>query len=400
MRSIGLLASCLVASASRCFAEANATEQLLKQLSIFSPPQVFQHSNKVRTISLSKVYTKETVNVVAENVDKQAQSEYYLPFDAAIVSLVGSLEVKDKNNAETVFARPELSNLVSESGSQYYRIELPNALGPKEKITLSITWNVLSTLNPLPATIDQNDKQYVEYRFSAYTPSAYKTVKQKTNLKLPSTDVPDFTKFEKNSEGKEDPQTSGTTYTYGTYADIPAGAKKEASVRYEYTKPLLHATVLERDVEVSHWGGNLATEERYWLENHGAELKTQFSRFQWQQSQYYNPPTSAAKQLDVPLPGDSLNPYFIDDIGNVSTSRFRSNSRESLLELKPRYPVFGGWKYSFRIGWDADLKKSLRKLGSGDGYVLKVPFLEGPKHSEGVEYEKVVLKIVLPEGAE
>lgn len=101
----------------------------------------------------------------------------------------------------------------------------------------------------------------------------------------------------------------------------------------------------------------------------------------------------------MPLKVGSLNPYFTDDIGNVSTSRFRSNVREANLELKPRYPVFGGWKYSFRVGWDANLHQFLRKSKSGDDYVLKVPFLEGPKMNEGISYEKVELRIILPEGA-
>jgi oligosaccharyltransferase complex subunit alpha (ribophorin I) len=174
---------------------------------------------------------------------------------------------------------------------------------------------------------------------------------------------------------------------------------QDISFRYEFTKPLIHATKLERDIEVSHWGGNLATEERYWLGNRAATLKDHFSRVKWQMTQYSSPPTTALKELRFPLGIGSIDPYFTDDIGNVSTSRFRSNSREALLELKPRYPVFGGWKYSFRIGWNAGLQGSLRKLKTGDGYVLKVPFLEGPRMSEGVEYEKVEVKVILPEGA-
>lgn len=211
--------------------------------------------------------------------------------------------------------------------------------------------------------------------------------------------MPDYTVVGTNAEGKEDPQKQGLSYTYGPYSEVPAGGQQMVSVRYDYTKPLLHATLLERDVEVSHWGGNLAVEERTWLENRGATLKNHFSRVAWQQSQYYNPPTSALKELRYPLAIGSLNPYFTDDIGNVSTSRFRSNAREANLELKPRYPLFGGWKYSFKVGWDGDLKSFLRKLKKGDGYVLKVPFLEGPKQAEGVEYEKVVLRVILPEGA-
>ena len=257
-------------------------------------------------------------------------------------------------------------------------------------MTLSITYHVLSALTPLPATIQQQDKQYLLQSFSTYAPSAYLTQKQKTKIKFPSADIPDYTLS---------PERQGTTFTYGPYENIPAGSEQEASVRYEFTRPIIHATLLERDIEISQWGGNLASEERYWLTNKGANLAGYFSRVTWASTQYYNPPTSAMKTLNVPLRVGSLNPYFTDDIGNVSTSRYRSNLREALLELRPRYPVFGGWKYSFRIGWDANLKSYLRRLANGSGHVLKVPFMEGPKMAEGVSYEKVALRVILPEGA-
>lgn len=83
----------------------------------------------------------------------------------------------------------------------------------------------------------------------------------------------------------------------------------------------------------------------------------------------------------------------------MSTSRFRPGKREALLVTKPRYPIFGGWKYPFTIGWNADAKNFLRKAAGG-GFVLNVPFLEGPKQAEGVEYENVVVRVILPEGAE
>lgn len=265
---------------------------------------------------------------------------------------------------------------------------------------MSISYTVLSAVDPLPATIAQNERQFLKYTFSAYMPSAYVTSKQKTKLKFPNTEVPDYTVLPNpNADGKEDPQKQGSTFTYGSYNEVPAGADEPVSVRYEFTKPLTHARLLERDIEVSHWGGNLATEERYWLTNRAAELKDHFSRVTYQMNAYTNSPTSALKELKMPLRISASSPYFTDDIGNVSTSRFRSSPREAHLELKPRYPLFGGWNYSFRVGWDADLKDYLRKLKTGESYVLKVPFLEGPKQAEGVEYERVEVRIVLPEGA-
>ncbi|KAK0849806.1 dolichyl-diphosphooligosaccharide--protein glycosyltransferase subunit 1 [Friedmanniomyces endolithicus] len=402
-------------------ADANVTHESRNILpSTFKPAQHFRNVNLVRNINLEKSYARETINVVVENVDAQPQSEYFLPFEQSSLGRIGGLEVKDKKDPEKAgflvdvvevdpyrYGIEGCADIMTQtdddsSSTQYYKITFPSALPSKEQLTLSITYYTLSALSPLPAQIAQTDKQYVLHAFSAYAPSAYTTSKQKTKLKLPGVDVPDATTLpaELNADGKEDPQKQGTTYTYGPYNELPAGAVQEVSVRYEFTKPLLHATLLERDIEVSHWGSNIALEERHWFHNRAATLKNHFSRVTYQQSAYYNPPTPALKEMRFPLTIGSMDPYFVDEIGNVSTSRFRSNIREANLELKLRYPMFGGWNYSFKVGWNNDLKGFVRRTkGASDQYVLKVPFFEGPKQAEGVEYERVVTRVILPEGA-
>lgn len=102
--------------------------------------------------------------------------------------------------------------------------------------------------------------------------------------------------------------------------------------------------------------------------------------------------------LSYPLQVGAADVYFTDEIGNVTTSRFRSNSREAHLELKPRYPLFGGWNYSFVVGWNHDLKDYLKaKVAGGEIYILKVPFMQGP--TDFITYENFQLRIILPEGA-
>jgi oligosaccharyltransferase complex subunit alpha (ribophorin I) len=289
--------------------------------------------------------------------------------------------------------------LIAASDTQFYRVRLPAPLAPKAQQTLAISYSLLSSLQPLPASIQQQDSQFLVYTFSAYWPSAYTTLKQKTEVKFETTKVPEYTIIP-GTKGGESPQKDGTKFTYGSFGEVPAGAVEPVRVRYEFTKPLIHVSRLERDIEVSHWGGNVAFEERYTLHNRAANLSKQFSRVEWTQQQYYSPSTTAIKELRFPLKVGSMDPYFTDVIGNVSTSRFRSNKREANLEIKPRFPVFGGWNYPFRVGWNADIKSFVRKLTSGEEYVLNVPFLEGPKQSEGIEYEHIELRVILPEGAE
>ena len=66
----------------------------------FRPPQVFENVNAVRNTNLEKGYARETLNVVVKNVDKQAQSEYFLPFQYGVMGKVGGFEVRDKRNAD------------------------------------------------------------------------------------------------------------------------------------------------------------------------------------------------------------------------------------------------------------------------------------------------------------
>ncbi|KAH8737260.1 Ribophorin I [Ilyonectria robusta] len=359
----------------------------------FKPPQVFKNANLVHVISLEKNYVKEQINVLVQNIASEPQDEYYLPFTADQLARVGGFEVKDRKDADAGPFAVESVEYDALNNVQYYRIRFPTPLKPGAQQTLGISFYYLKAYTPLPASVPQDELQYLVYDFSIYAPSAYPTVKQKTEVKSSSSAIPGYTKI------KEFPTKQGAKLTYGPFEEQPAGAVSPAQVRFEFEKPVTHVAVLNRDIEVSHWGGNVAFEERYELYHRGANLSKPFNRVKWVQAAFYSPPTHALKELRVPLQVGSVDAYFVDTIGNVSTSKFRSNKREAILELKPRYPLFGGWKYPFTIGWNSDAANFLRKTATG-GFVLKVPFLEGPKQVEGVEYQQINVKVLLPEGAE
>lgn len=86
-----------------CAAESNLTAPSTSQQILrgdFQPPQVFKNVNLLRNTNLEKSYVRETINVVVENVDKEPQSMYYLPFPYEIMGKVGGLEVRDKKDAD------------------------------------------------------------------------------------------------------------------------------------------------------------------------------------------------------------------------------------------------------------------------------------------------------------
>ncbi|RPB03159.1 Ribophorin I [Choiromyces venosus 120613-1] len=358
-----------------------------------TPPQVFKNSNLLRTIDITKPYVRETIAMVIDNISKEPQAEYYVPIPKGIVENISYLEARGEDGPHVV----NLAVFNPESETQYYRVLLNAPLLAGKSTRLWITLAQTDRLTPVPALIGQTEKQFLQWTGFQYAASAYVTEKQKTKIKFPNNEVPDYTVL-KNGES-DDPTKAGSWYTYGPYKTVKPDQKggKAITLRFEYTSPVIKMTRMERHIEVSHWGGNIAFEERYWMTNLGAKLKDTFSRVQWASTNYYNPPTSAIKQLTFPLIPGAQDAYFTDEIGNVSTSHFRSNIREAHLELKPRYPVFGGWNYSFVVGWNHDLKNFLRVSQDGERYVLKIPFLEGPKDS--VTYDEIEITIVLPEGA-
>ncbi|PHH70374.1 hypothetical protein CDD82_7173 [Ophiocordyceps australis] len=365
----------------------------------FKPAQVFSNANLNHIISLEKNYAKEQINVLVENVSNEPQDEYFIPFTSHQLARLGGFQVNDRKDAT---AGPFVSEVVefdAHSPLQYYRIRLPAPLKPGGQQTLGISYYFLKAYTPLPASISQDEEQFLVYPFSVYASSAYPTMKQKTEVKMAtSSKVADYTLITTEENEETFPQKQGSKLVYGPFGAKPVGASLPAQVRFEFTKPLTHISSLERDIQVSHWGGNVAFEERYTLYNRGANLSVPFNRVKWAQAQYFKTNSMALKEMRFPLQVGSVDAYFTDVIGNVSTSRFRSNLREASLELKPRYPVFGGWKYPFTIGWNSDSANLLRRASTGS-YVLRVPFIEGPKQPEGIEYEQVHVRVLLPEGA-
>lgn len=344
--------------------------------------QNWLNTNALRTIDLTKSYTKESLAVIVENVSNEPQDTYYLPVEGGVV--YGAFEVREKGKSSAT------SSIVNvERQEPHWKVTFPRALQPKDKITLAISITKLHELKPLPPKIEQNGKQYLAYTTSKYIPSLYPATKQKTKFKLPNGDIPDYT---------AEADVQGSVLTYGPYEDAAAPSASESiTVRYEHTNPLSTVTYLERDIEVSHWGGNIAFEDRYALTNHAAKLKTQFDRIAFSQSAFYNPQSSAIRALNLALPVGSRDAYFTDEIGNVSTSKFRSSAREANLEIKPRYPIFGGWNYTFVVGWNNELGNFLRVGDSGGKkHYLQVPFLEG---ADDISYDDVRVRVILPEGA-
>jgi len=101
-------------------------------------------------------------------------------------------------------------------------------------------------------------------------------------------------------------------------------------------------------------------------------------------------------QLRAVLPRRAYGTYYVDRIGNISTSHFRGGPKESVLEIKPRYPLYGGWKTDFTIGYDVPSQDLITLNEATRVHTLNLSF--GTPFREPVA-DLLLTKIALPEGA-
>ncbi|KAH9381406.1 hypothetical protein HPB48_009014 [Haemaphysalis longicornis] len=90
-----------------------------------------------------------------------------------------------------------------------------------------------------------------------------------------------------------------------------------------------------------------------------------------------------------------MDVYYRDEIGNISTSHMRVLHDSVELDVRPRFPLFGGWKTHYILGYYVPTYEYL--YNSGDQYVLQMRFVDHVFDDSVVD--KATVKIILPEGA-
>ncbi|KHJ83139.1 ribophorin I [Oesophagostomum dentatum] len=131
---------------------------------------------------------------------------------------------------------------------------------------------------------------------------------------------------------------------YGPYKDQPPFNTKNIKIHYENNSPFVVASVIERTIEISHWG-NIAVEEYIELVHKGAELKEYFKLFIRLQGPFSRIDFQldrrgrrqpALLQFTTILPASAKDIYYRDEIGNISTSSVRLRADSVDVEIKPR----------------------------------------------------------------
>ncbi|XP_076333063.1 dolichyl-diphosphooligosaccharide--protein glycosyltransferase subunit 1 [Tachypleus tridentatus] len=335
-----------------------------------------------RNIDISSQIVEVTTEVIIENTAKEPASYVLFSVEPEArhhLAYIGAVSQEEGKPTLRVFP----SVVADNKKEAFWRIELKTPLQTGRTVTIKVETVFTHFLVPYPSQITQSEHQLVYYQGNHYYYSPYLTKTQTTKLTLASNSVESYTKLKPVSQ-------ADSTVTYGPYENVGPMSFNKMTIHSENNNPFLAVSKLHRTLEVSHWGV-ISVEEEIDIHHIGAVLKGPFSRYDYQRDQSG---VSSVKVFKTVLPASAMDVYYRDEIGNISTSHMRVLDDSVELELRPRFPLFGGWKTHYVLGYYVPTYEYL--FNSGDYYVLKMRFVDHVFDDSVIDHAEV--KIILPEG--
>nr|CAD1835256.1 unnamed protein product [Ananas comosus var. bracteatus] len=320
-------------------------------------------------------------DLVISRVDRQ------IDLTSHIVRVLSSLKIENAGPdavSEVLFAFPNMQAKNLAAIKTFY-IALPKSLEKGKTLNMDMLAVFTHSLTPFPEEITQADAQLLVYQDSAYYLSPYAVKVQSLGIRLPNGRVESYTKY---------PNTKlvDSELKYGPFESLPPFSYSPIIVHFENNHPFAVVQELTREIEISHWG-NAQITEHYTIVHGGARTKGGFSRIDYQMRTNIRG-TSSFSLLTALLPPRAHSIYYRDEIGNISTSTLWADSRKTQFGIQPRFPIFGGWRTTFTIGYSLPLQDFL--FESDGKRVLNITY--GCPIQEAV-VDKLIVKVVLPEGS-
>uniref|UniRef100_A0A8D1H1Y8 Dolichyl-diphosphooligosaccharide--protein glycosyltransferase subunit 1 n=1 Tax=Sus scrofa TaxID=9823 RepID=A0A8D1H1Y8_PIG len=341
-----------------------------------------------RTVDLSSHLAKVTAEVVLAHAGSSSSpraASFLLALEPELEARLAHLGVQVKGEDEEENNLEVRETKIKGKSGRFFTVTLPVALDPGAKISVTLETVYTHVLQPYPTQITQSEKQFVVFEGNHYFYSPYPTKSQSMRVKLASRNVESYTKL-------GNPTRSEDLLDYGPFRDVPPYSQDTFKVHSENNSPFLTITSMTRVIEVSHWG-NIAVEENVDLKHTGAVLKGPFSRYDYQRQP--DSGISSIRSFKTILPAAAQDVYYRDEIGNVSTSHLLILDDSVEMEIRPRFPLFGGWKTHYIVGYNLPSYEYLYNLG--DQYALKMRLVDHVFDEQVID--SLTVKIILPEGA-
>ncbi|XP_037301440.1 dolichyl-diphosphooligosaccharide--protein glycosyltransferase subunit 1 [Manduca sexta] len=338
--------------------------------------------NVDRTIDVSSQLVKIASKITVENAGNSPVKNFLIAVEESAKNNLAFIGAKDSNSKEIRLTETTVKGY---GYVKFWRVELKDPVNVASTALVTVEAVFTKALQPYPTAISQQEDQLVKYIGNLYVYSPYYVTTQKTNVIVNTKNVESFTKVKPFS------QVDGTIQ-YGPYSNTGPFTEKELSVHYKNNSPFLTVTRIERLIEVSHWG-NIAIEEVIEIEHSGAKLKGPFSRYDYQQDHHSGP--ASVRSYKTLLPASASDVYYRDTNGNISTSNMKVKKDSVELDLRPRYPLFGGWRTHYTLGYNVPSYEYL--YHSGNEYLLKMRAVD--HIFDDMQVDELVTKIILPEGS-
>ena len=327
-----------------------------------------------RTINLKKSIISIENQIRLKKTTFEDTFRYLVPKNNSI-SLVRITAQNSKNK------RLEISKISDDNDYDYYDIFLQGST------EITVNEDYFEKLLFKPKNIYIKENQLELFLDTINLVSAYPVKKTTTTVILPSenTNVIKYTRANSNK--------SGDKIIYALAEEILPFIGKKLSVHYENNKPLTVFNYAIKTFQVSHWG-NIAVTEEYQIENIGAKLIGEFGRIDYDGG--ITGGKNALKSIRAKLPLRAWGLWYRDEIGNVSSSNARREMNYVDLLLTPRFPILGGWKSNYDIGYNLPTKFHVTTNNKGN-YMVNLTF--------GMPYHNMLarnytVKIILPESAD
>lgn len=340
--------------------------------------------NVERSIDLQSQLTKIVNKISIENNGKSPVKNFLFAIEERHKDGLSYFAAHTRDTSRSLLKSSE-TKVQGHPDKIFYKIELKDALSSGRTVSIEIETVSTHELVPHPKEITQKEKQLVRYFGNVYLFSPYPVTKQTTVITLPSRNVENYTKLKPVAQ-------SDSTITYGPYEKVAQFSTEDLVLHFENNNKFLTIKRLERVIEISHWG-NIAIEETIDLYHTGALLKGSFSRYEYARESKSG--QSSVQNFNTILPAAASDVYYRDEIGNISTSHMRIRKDAVELNLRPRFPLFGGWKTHYVIGYNVPSYEYL--FNSGDEYLLKMRLLDHV--FDDMVVDELITKIILPEGS-
>lgn len=354
----------------------------------------FTNINVNRTINLVSNIVEVTTSIQIRNNQVDPADVYRVPYfknnTSNLLFIEASMKSVDEEDETNIKIKVHKQHAAHENFTFYDLSFRSEPMNHEEERLIVIKEYYYNQYEMLPKSITLLEDQLSLYRGVYNFISFYETLEQTTRFVLPNLTG----KSKVIGYTKDNAAIDENKIIYKLVEPVEPLKALDTKIHFEANVPYYELNYAEKTVDISHWG-NIVVEEKFEVVHTGAKLIGEFGRVDFSSKGHKKGGRNSLFGLVAILPLKANNLWYRDEIGNVSTSYSEREWDNVKMDLEFRFPLLGGWKNSFNIGYNLPSKFFIEQNNLGD-YKLKTNF--------GFPFNQVLaktytLRVILPENA-